>query len=102
MKALDNLIQKLGNDKVLHFLGGGYICSLFSFVTILQEQGLTNLQQIASVSIGTIVVLILSVIKEVIMDDKADWYDVLASVLGCVLVFVAVGLGALFNYLSYQ
>lgn len=30
MKELDNLIQKVGNDKVLHFLGGGFICSLIS------------------------------------------------------------------------
>lgn len=70
MVALENLIQKVGNDKVLHFLGGGFICSLISFVVILQESGLTALEQVSAVLIGTIFVLILSVIKELIADDK--------------------------------
>lgn len=100
MVALDNLIQKVGNDKVLHFLGGGFICSLISFVVILQESGLTAWEQVSAVLIGTVFVLILSVLKELIADDKVDWYDLLASVLGCVPVFVAVGLGVWFNQLS--
>lgn len=100
MVALDNLIQKVGNDKVLHFLGGGFICSLISFVVILQESGLTAWEQVSSVLIGTIFVLILSVLKELIADDESDWYDVLASFLGCIPVFVCVGLGAWFNSLS--
>lgn len=37
MEIINNIIKKFGNDKVLHFLGGGYMCSLISFVTILQE-----------------------------------------------------------------
>lgn len=100
MNALDNLINKVGNDKVLHFLGGGFICSLVSFVVILQEGDLTPLEKISLVLIGTVFVLILSVLKELIADDEADWYDVLSAVLGCIPVFVCVGLGAWFNQLS--
>lgn len=100
MKALDNLINKLGNDKVLHFLGGCSICSFVSFIVILQESGLTPLEKVSSVLIGTVFVLILSVLKEIIADEKADWYDVLASILGCVPVFFSVGLGVWFNSLS--
>lgn len=100
MKALDNLINKVGNDKVLHFLGGGFICSLVSFVVILQESGLTAWEKVSDVLIGTIFVLILSVLKELIADDESDWYDVLAAVLGCIPVYIAVGLGAWFNSLS--
>lgn len=100
MKTLDNLINKVGNDKVLHFLGGGLICSLVSFVAILQEHDLTPWQQASAVLIGTISVFILSIMKEVLADDKTDWYDVLASILGCIPVFVAVGLGTWFNVLS--
>nr|DAJ02641.1 MAG TPA: putative periplasmic lipoprotein [Caudoviricetes sp.] len=100
MKILDNLINKMGNDKVLHFLGGGFICSFISFVVILQESGLTAFEQVSMVLIGTVFVLILSVLKDLIADEKADWMDVLASILGCVPVFVAVGLGAWFNQLS--
>lgn len=100
MKELDNFLAKVGTDKVLHFLGGGFICSLVSFVAILQESGLTPWQQVSAVLIGTIVVFILSLMKEVIADDKTDWYDILASVLGCIPVFAAVGLGTWFNVLS--
>lgn len=46
------------------------------------------------------VVAFLSVVKEIIMDDKADWFDVLASIAGCVTIFAAVGIGILFNNLS--
>lgn len=100
MKSLDNLINKVGNDKVLHFLGGGFICSLVSFVAILQEHGMTPWQQVSAVLIGTIAVFILSLMKEVLADDKTDWYDILASVLGCIPVFASVGLGTWFNVLS--
>lgn len=100
MKSLDDFISKVGNDKVLHFLGGGYLCSLITFVVILQEGFMSYYREIASVLIGTISVFVLSVMKETIMDSKADWKDVLASVLGCVPVFIAVALGSWFNYLS--
>jgi hypothetical protein len=63
MNALDNLIQKVGNDKTLHFLGGGFICSFISFIVILQESGLTAWEKVSSVLIGTVFVLILSVLE---------------------------------------
>lgn len=100
MKSLDNLIGKFGNDKTLHFLGGCSICSFVSFIVILQESGLTAWEKVSDVLIGTIFVLILSVLKELIADDESDWYDVLAAVLGCIPVYIAVGLGAWFNSLS--
>lgn len=101
MKSLDSLISKIGNDKVLHFLGGGFLCSLITFVVILQEQDLGNLNKILSVFIGTIFVAFLSFVKEIMLDEKPDWKDILASVLGCIPVFIVVGIGILFNYLSY-
>lgn len=91
---------KVSSDKVLHFLGGGYLCSLITFVAILQEGFMGYGREIASVLIGTIAVFVLSVMKETIMDGKADWRDVLASVLGCVPVFLFAILGTLFNYTS--
>lgn len=100
MKELDDLVKKLGNDKVLHFLCGSWICALVTIVTILQEDNLNSLEKVGSVLIGTVVVIILSVIKELIMDEEADWMDVLASFLGCIPVFVCVGLGVWFNQLS--
>lgn len=100
MEIINNIIKKFGNDKVLHFLGGGYMCSLISFVTILQEQLLSDFGKIATVSLGTVFVFVISMIKELIIDEKTNWKDILASVLGCVPVFIAVAIGVLFNYLS--
>lgn len=100
MKELDDLIKKIGNDKVSHFLGGGLICSLISIAAILQEHNLSPMQQVSLVLIGTSVVAFLSVVKEIIMDDKPDWLDLLASILGCIPVFLSVGIGIWFNVLS--
>lgn len=100
MKVLDDFLKKIGHDKFDHFVLGGFICSLISFVTILQESGLIWWQQIVSVTIGAVFVLIISVIKEILFDDKPDWKDVGAAMLGCLLVYASVGLGTWFNYLS--
>lgn len=100
MKVLDDFIAKFGHDKVMHFLGGGLICALISFVAILQESSLLWWQQIGSVTIGATFVLILSIIKEILFDDKPDWWDIGAAVFGCLLVYASVGLGTWFNYLS--
>lgn len=100
MKSLDSLINKLGNDKVLHFLCGGFICALMTLVVILQENDMGNMSKILSVFIGTAFVAFASFVKEIMLDDKPDWSDVLASVLGCIPVFISVGIGVLFNVLS--
>lgn len=100
MKVLNDFIAKLGHDKVMHFLGGGLICAIISFVVILQESGMEWWQQIGAVTIGAVFVLIISVIKEILFDDKPDWKDVGAAMLGCLLVYASVGLGTWFNYLS--
>lgn len=101
MKELDDLVKKLGNDKVLHFLCGAWICAIITFVVILQEGGsIGSWGKVSSVLIGTAVVVFLSVVKEIFLDDKADWMDVVASVAGCITIFAAVVLGLWFNSLS--
>lgn len=100
MKILDDFIAKISHDKFDHFMLGGFICALISFVTILQESGMLWGQKIGAVTIGAVFVLIISVIKEILFDDKPDWWDVGAAMLGCVCVYAAVGLGTWFNYLS--
>ena len=100
MKILDDFIAKFGHDKVMHFLGGGLICAIISFVVILQESGMLWWQQIGSVTIGAVFVLMISVIKEILFDDKPDWWDIGAAAFGCLLVYASVGLGTWFNYLS--
>lgn len=101
MKIIDSIIAKFGNDKVLHFLGGNSICSFMTFIIILQENNLSYLQKILCVAAGAVVVTILSLMKELIIDEETNWKDCLYSVLGCIPVLISVLIGVLFNYLSY-
>jgi hypothetical protein len=101
MKLLDDFINKVGIDKVLHFLGGGFICSLVTFVAILQET-FSNLWVACALPImGTLIVALLSWGKEVALDDKVDKKDTYAALLGCIPVFIAVFIGVLFNMASH-
>ena len=73
MKLLDDIIEKFGVDKVLHFLGGGWLTSIFSpfgWVGII---------------IGIAVTIILSFIKELFLDSFFDWKDICAASIGSVI-----------------
>ena len=73
MKLVNNIIEKFGTDKVLHFLVGGWITSIFSpfgWVGII---------------IGITLTLILSLIKEQFLDSFFDWKDICAASIGSVI-----------------
>lgn len=97
--TFNELITKIGVDKVLHFSIGGFIVALFTIVATLQE-GMVDATTIAYPFIGLIPVAMLSWFKEVSIDDEFSWMDILASVLGAVPVFIATALGVLFYILS--
>lgn len=97
--TFNELITKIGVDKILHFSIGGFIVALFTIVATLQE-GVINATTIAFPFIGLIPVAIFSWLKEIIIDDEFSWKDILASILGAVPVFIATALGVLFYTLS--
>lgn len=70
MKIIDNIISRFGTDKVLHFLGGGWITSLFSPLGWL------------GILIGFVIMLVLSFIKEEFLDNSFDWKDICAACMG--------------------
>lgn len=70
MKLTDKLVEKFGNDKLLHFSIGGWITSLLSPLGMLYTVG-------AALSI-----IILNIIKEYIFDTKVDWKDITATAIG--------------------
>lgn len=72
MKSLDKLINKVGNDKVLHFLVGAIITMMGYPFGLL------------GVVIGLFVVLVLSALKEYVFDDEADIMDIVAGLCGSV------------------
>lgn len=97
--TFNELITKIGVDKILHFSIGGFIVALFTIVATLQE-GVINATTIAFPFIGLIPVAMFSWLKEIIIDDEFSWKDILASILGAVPVFIATALGVLFYTLS--
>lgn len=97
--TFNELITKIGIDKILHFSIGGFIVALFTIITTLQE-GVINANTIAFPFIGLIPVAVFSWFKEKVVDDEFRWMDILASVLGAVPVFIATALGVLFYTLS--
>lgn len=99
MKVLDNFLAKIGRDKFEHHNLGGLICSFVSIVAILQD-GVINWATVLYVIIGAVVTLFTAIIKEYVIDVKADWRDIVATVSGCIWPFIAVVFGVLFNQLS--
>lgn len=97
--TFNELITKIGVDKLLHFSIGGLITALLTIIVVLQED-YVDASIIAFPFIGLIPVAILSWFKEAVIDDDFSWMDILASVLGAVPVFIATALGVLFYTLS--
>lgn len=101
---MNNWIKKIGIDKFAHFGIGGLICAIFTFVFMLQDLDLVATLPAWRImllpTIGTIVTVIVSVIKELLFDLTADWNDLWAALIGCGFVYVSVAIGMLFNCLS--
>lgn len=95
---MNNLINKIGIDKITHFSMGGLICALFTFIFLLQDFNTLEVWQVLLLPlIGTVVTFVLSIIKEFVIDEVVDWKDIIAGMLGCVPVYIAIGIGILFN-----
>ena len=70
MKLVNNIIEKFGIDKVLHFFGGAWIVSMFSPIGW------------GGVIIGIVAMLALSFVKEIFLDGTFDIKDIFAACLG--------------------
>lgn len=101
---MKDLINKIGMDKIAHFSLGGFICALFTILFILQDYStlytMSPWRIILLPTIGTVVTFVISVIKELIIDDGCDWKDVIAAMLGCGIVYVVNFIGIIFNLFS--
>lgn len=70
MKIVNNIIEKFGIDKVLHFFGGAWIVSMFSPIGWV------------GIIIGIVAMLALSFVKEIFLDEIFDIKDIFAACLG--------------------
>lgn len=77
MKILNNIIDKVGSDKVMHFLLGGWLVSM----------------GVAYGIIGTIIMFLfmigISYLKEKKLDDTFDIKDIYAAVIGGIISVLA-------------
>lgn len=100
---MNELIAKIGLDKLAHLGIGGLVCALFTFVVILQDAdtllGGNVWRALLTPFIGTVAVMMFELFKEY-LDSEFNWKDVLWTFIGCLLVFAAVGMGILFYVLS--
>lgn len=100
MVSLKTFISKIGHDKFDHHVLGAEICSFFSTLFILQEGIIDWGTTLGGILIGVIATIFAAIIKEYVIDEKADWYDILATVSGCIWPLIAVVLGVWFNQMS--
>jgi Na+-transporting NADH:ubiquinone oxidoreductase subunit NqrE len=70
MKITDKLVEKVGYDKLLHFLVAAWVVS----ACLLYGTGVG--------CIAWIIIILLSIIKEKIFDDYSDTKDIIAGALG--------------------
>lgn len=83
MKAfIWDTINKIGVDKILHFLVGALITFIIGNIFGIQDT-VTPIMLMSMTGIGVLVTLILEFIKEYVIDDTPEWSDILATFLGC-------------------
>lgn len=82
MKLIDNLINKIGNDKLLHFLVGFCISAVVLLLYfLLCPETIGTYEQVYPYILSFIIVGFVSVVKE-FFDDVFDEEDIFAAEIG--------------------
>lgn len=104
MEKIKNfLIEMSKTDKMAHFGIGGLICALLTFVIMIQDYMFfsEHLFKLLLIPLGvSVVVFAASVFKELVMDSEYSWLDIIAAMIGCLCVFVAITLGLTFYLIT--
>lgn len=89
-------------DKQAHFGLGAMICAVITIITLIQDiGGPLCWHHLLYCVIGTVATMVFEIIKEFVIDDKADKLDILATFWGTLVIWAAVAIGILFNLLSH-
>lgn len=96
---INNIINKIGVDKILHFLTGAVIAFVINVLTVFQE-GVINITSIGLSIIGVVIATIAALLKEYIIDEQANIKDILATILGAIFAFIVCAIGVWFCILS--
>lgn len=97
--TFNDLIARIGQDKVLHFLVGSLITAFMTLIAGLQEPEI-DWSTMGVPTIGLVVTAFSAVVKEVLIDTEFNWKDLVATLLGAVPIFIATAFGILFHVLS--
>lgn len=98
---MNDLIEKIGIDKLCHYGIGGEITAFVAVVAMLQDLPLDSIWEALYYPImGIVVTIIVEILKEYVIDKKADKMDFLWTMLGAFTVFMAFLIGILFNVLA--
>ena len=92
---LKTLFSGWGPDKWAHLGIGGLACALITIAMILQAHQMPHWAMLLIPLGGAICVLIPSFFKELIDSTGFSWMDIIAAMLGCLLVEAAVLFGIL-------
>lgn len=85
MKLIDDFINKIGNDKLLHFLTGFCIsATVLLLYFLLSPEVIGTYEQVYAYVISFIIVEFVSVVKE-LFDDVFDNKDIFAAEIGAVI-----------------
>jgi len=96
---MNNIINKIGLDKITHFAVGFVIAISFTLITIMQDANYSYSYWFMYPIIGIIVTFVFAGTKELI-DNKGDIKDFVASIIGAICIYIPIIIGILFNYLS--
>lgn len=98
-------MKKIGLDKFAHFGIGGTLFASFvgAFSLSLPYGEIVELsfRHVLLVPLsGYIILAMAEVVKEVFIDSKGDWWDVLATMLGGIFVHACAIIGYSFHFLN--
>ena len=97
------LLEMLKTDKMAHLGIGGLVCALLTFVIMIQDYMFfsEHLFKLLLIPLGiSVVVFAASVFKELVIDSEYSWLDIIAAMIGCLCVFVAISLGLTFYLIT--
>lgn len=97
INAINKVVNKLGIDKVLHFLCGAVIAFVFNII-IVQEAAMTTAKYFITTIIGVIAAIVIGLVKEFI-DTKFDIKDFLVTAFGGVFAYMIFVLAILIQIL---
>ena len=98
INPINKVVNKLGIDKVLHFLCGAVIAFAFNIIIIVQEAAMTTAKYFITTIIGVIAAIVIGLVKEFI-DTKFDIKDFLVTAFGGVFTYMIFVLAILIQIL---